>query len=222
MAERIYKKLEGMTLEYVSGRLEENPKERAIRYRVTFDMDLDFTHFVQMANLHIPGYLNNPINAVRPELNGMAYHYSYNYFFDAAGKIRDNEALFGIFTDSANYMDQWAAGADLEVRYGKPEFEMIGRKLRIHAHRDLRLPDQSRNIAIADLPVVSFQWALNLMEGHVDGPQITAPFTKVVLMYMNEDLVEVEGQKMFRGAKYINGKQLSFGAISPKQILTAQ
>lgn len=222
MAERIYKNLEGMTLEYVSGQLEENPKERSIRYTVSFDLDLDFTYFVQMANIYIPGYLDNPVNAIRPELDGLAYHYSYNYLFDAAGNVRDKQALFQLFNSPSYYMDQWAEGPELEVRFGKPTFEMVGQKLRMTARRDFRLLDRTRRIEIENLPIVQFHWALNLLQSDLTIPDITAPVTKVVLMYMHEDFVEVEGQRMWRGTRYINGKQLSFGSIAPKQILTAQ
>ncbi|WLH37231.1 hypothetical protein PSH79_07990 [Pseudomonas sp. FP2196] len=222
MAERIYRKLEGMTLEYVSGRLEQRPEERAIRYTVSFDMDLDFTHFVQMANVYSPGYLNSPVNAIRPELDGLAYHYSYNYLFSSAGNIRDNEALFELFTSPGNYMDQWAATNDLEMRYGKPVFGIVERKLRVTAQHDFRLLDQARQIEIEDLPVIRFQWALNLLEGHAKESWGMAPETKVVLMYAHEDQVEVEGLQMFRGTRYINSRQLSFGNIAPGQILTAQ
>ncbi|MFJ2465858.1 hypothetical protein [Pseudomonas sp. NPDC087615] len=222
MTERIYKKLEGMTLEYVSGRLEANPKERSIRYTVSFDLDLDFTHFVQMANIYVPDYLDNPINAIRPELYSLAYHYSYNYLFDAAGKIHDNQALFELFTSPGYYMDQWATGRDLEARYGKPVFELIGRKLRMTARQDFRSLDGTSQIEIGDLPIIQFHWALNLLQGHSAVPQIKAPETKVVLMYMDEDFVEVDGQPIFRGTQYIDSKQLAFGNISPKQILTAQ
>ena len=222
MAERIYRKLEGMTLDYVSGQLEENPKERSIRYTVSFDLDLDFTHFVQMANVYIPDYLNNPVNAIRPELDGLAYHYSYNYLFDSAGNIRDKMALFELFTSPRYYMDQWATGVELAVRYSKPAFELVGQKLRIIASRDLRLVDESRTIKIADLPLLQFHWALNLLQGDLAIPEITAPTTKVVLMYMQEDFVEVEGQSVFRGVKYVDRDQLTFGEITAKQILTAQ
>lgn len=221
MAERIYKKLQGMTLDYVSGQLEENPKERSIRYTVSFDLDLDFTHFVQMANLYIPDYLNNPVNAIRPELDGMAYHYSYNYLFDSAGNVRDKMDLFALFTSPGYYMDQWATGVELAVRYGKPAFEAVGQKLRITASRDFRLVDESPTIKIADLPLLQFHWALNLLQSDLTGPDITAPVTKVVLMYMHEDFVEVEGQSVLRGVKYVDRNQLAFGSITAKQILTA-
>ncbi|WKV85288.1 hypothetical protein LJJ44_04305 [Pseudomonas sp. B24_DOA] len=222
MAERIYKKLEGMTLDYVSGQLEENPKERSIRYTVSFDLDLDFTHFVQMANVYIPDYLNNPVNAIRPELDGLAYHYSYNYLFDSAGNIRDKMDLFELFTSPRYYMDQWATGVELAVRYSKPAFEVFGQKLRITASRDLRLVDESRTIRIADLPLLQFHWALNLLQSDLAAPDVTAPLTKVVLMYMNEDFVEVEGQSVLRGVKYVDRNQLGFGTITAKQMLTAQ
>ncbi|MDR9862171.1 MULTISPECIES: hypothetical protein [Pseudomonas] len=220
MAERIYRKLEGMTLDYVDGKLEESPNERAIRYTVTFDMRLDFTHFVQMANLNIPGYLHNPVNAIRPELDGLAYHYSYNYLFGAAGSIHDNKGLFELFTSPLYYMNQWATGADYEVRYGKPMFEVLENKLRITACKDIRLLNEVRQIEIDDLPIFEFHWALNLLQGHLPG--VSAPVSVIVLMYMNEDFVEVGGQHMFRGTRYINGKQLSFGSIKPEQVLTAQ
>lgn len=222
MAERIYRKLEGMTLEYVSGRLEENPKERAIRYTVSFDMDLDFTHFVHMASDYIPGYLDSPVNAIRPELDGLASHYSYNYLFGAAGKIRDNQALFELFTSPGYYMDQWASSLGLEVRYGKPVFEIVGRKLRITARRDFRVLDGTRQIEIGDLPIIQFHWALNLLQGELTIPEVRAPMTKVVLMYMDEDSVEIEGRQVLRGTRYMNGKHLDFGTIAPKQILTAR
>jgi hypothetical protein len=220
MTRRTYRKLQGMELEFVSGVLEDNPKESAIGYIVTFKMSLDFTHFVQMANQYIPGYLGQPINAVRPELDGCAYHYAYNYFFDAAGKIHDNQALFNVFTGRENYMDQWSSGG-LEQRYGKPAFALVGEQMLITARTDLRWDDR-RQIAISDLPIIRFQWALNLMEGHSLVSGVTAPETKVVLMYAHEDLVEVEGQQLFRGTRYMKGKELSFGVISPGQILTAQ
>ncbi|MCP1475149.1 hypothetical protein ABIA54_000759 [Pseudomonas sp. EB276 TE3739] len=228
MADRIYRKLEGMTLDFVSGRLEENPKERSIRYTASFDLDLDFTHFVQMANVYIPGYLNNPVNAIRPELDGLAYHYSYNYLFDAAGHIRDKQALFELFTSPGYYRDQWATGPELAVRYGKPRFETVGGKLRIIASRDFRSLDDHHMIQLGELPIIQFHWALNLLEGHLTGPgihlrgPIHVPVTKVVFMYMDEDEVEVEGTKLLRGTQYLNGKQLKFGEISPKQILIAQ
>jgi hypothetical protein len=222
MAERISRKLEGMTLEYVSGRLEENPKEKSIRYTVSFDMDLDFTHFVQMANAYIPGYLGNPVNAVRPELDGLGYHYSYNFLFGAAGNIRDNHALFELFTSAKYYDDQWATGPRLEVRYGKPDFVAAGRKLRVTARKDLRLPEGARQIEIGDLPIIQFHWALNLLQSDITFPEVSAPVTKVVLMYMEEDYVEVEGEQILRGTRYLNGMQLKFGNIAPKQILTAQ
>ncbi|TKJ68013.1 hypothetical protein PspCFBP13508_24970 [Pseudomonas sp. CFBP13508] len=221
MAERIYKKLEGMTLDYVSGQLEQNPKERSIRYTVSFDLDLDFTYFVQMANVYIPDYLNNPVNAIRPELDGLAYHYSYNYLFDSAGNVGHKMALFALFTSPRYYMDQWASNADLEVRYSKPAFQIVGQKLRITASRDFRLLHDSRLITINDLPLMQFHWALNLLQADLAIPKITVPMTKVVLMYMHEDFVEVEGQSVFRGVKYVDRNQLAFGEITAKQILTA-
>lgn len=221
MAEREYRKLQGMALEFVSGRLEDNPGGRSIGYTVTFDMTLDFTHFVQMANVYIPGYLNSAVNAIRPELDGLAYHYAYNYLFDAAGSIGGNKALFDIFTRPGYYMDEWSDG-ELERRYSKPQFEVVGQKLRIKAHMDFRLKGGSRQIEISDLPVIRFQWALNLLQGGVQLPDLIAPETKVVLMYAHEDFVEVEGLQMFRGTRYMKGRELDFGEISPGQILTAQ
>ncbi|GGK43250.1 hypothetical protein SAMN04490189_0784 [Pseudomonas koreensis] len=220
--ERNYRKLEGMALDFVSGRLQKNASERAIGYSVTFDMDLDFTHFVHMANVLSPGFLNSPVNAIRPELDGFAYHYSYNYLFDAAGNIHDNAALFKLFTPPNYYMDQWAEGAALDVRYAKPVFEVQGNTLRITARRDFRLPGGTEQIEISDLPLMQFRWALNLLENHEKFPEdIAAPATKVVFMYMEEDLVEVDDEQLYRGTRYIHGNQLQFGDIVAKQVLTA-
>jgi len=216
MTERPYRKLKGMELEFVSGRLVENPREWAIGYIVTFKMSLDFTHFVQMANQYISGYLNGPINAIRPELDGVAYHYAYNYFFDAAGNIHDNKALFDVFTHPEHYMDQWSSGG-LEQRYGKPEFEVIDGQLQVTARMDFRRGDK-RQIVIDDLPIIRFMWALNLLEGN----DLQAPETRVVLGYAQEDIVEQEGLSMLRGTRYMIGKKLEFGEISKEKILIAK
>ncbi|MGF6207187.1 hypothetical protein [Pseudomonas frederiksbergensis] len=219
MAVREYRKLQGMELTFVEGELKRNTGERTISYSVTFDMSLDFTHFVQMANVYIPGYLDSPINAIRPELDGLAYHYSYNYFFSEAGSIDSSKALFGVFTPSDYYMDQWSSGG-LEQCYAKPDFALIDGKLRITAQTSFRWEDENRQIEIADLPIIRFQWALNLLQGHRLQTDV-APETKVVLMHAHEDFVEVEGLQLFRGTRYMKGRELGFGEILPGQILTA-
>ncbi|AUM72713.1 hypothetical protein [Pseudomonas fluorescens] len=221
-----YKNLQGMALEFVSGTLQTNGGERAISCSFTFDMTLDFTRFVKMANGYLPGYLESEINAIRPELDGLAYHLSYDYFAGMAGHIGNNEALFGVFSNPDNYLDVWSSGG-LEKRYGKPVFQSIDGKLRISARSDFRWEDPKRMIEITDLPIIRFQWALNLMEGHWDSPDVTspdarAPSTRVVLMYANEDLVEIEGLQMFRGTRYLRGGEVGFGQIKPAHILTAQ
>lgn len=220
--ERSYRKLEGMALDFVSGRLQKNESERAIGYSVTLDMHLDFTHFVHMANVHSPGFLSIRDNAIRPELDGLAYHHAYSYLSGAAGNIHDNAALFNLFTPPDYYMDQWAEGAALDVRYAKPVFEVQGNTLRITARRDFRLPGGTEQIEISHLPLMQFRWALNLLENHEKFPgDIAAPATKVVFMYMDEDLVEVDGEQLYRGTRYIHGNQLHFGDIVAKQVLTA-
>jgi hypothetical protein len=220
MAELEYRKLQGMALEFVSGVLEEDRLECTISYSATFDMTLDFTHFVQMANAYIPGYLNNPINAIRPELVGFGYHHSYNYFFDAAGNIGDNHALFGVFTSSGNYMDEWS-DEGLEERYHKPQFSVVDGRLQVVARKDFRW-GRGREISVEDLPVIRFQWALNLMRGHDFSVAPKAPSSVVVLGYAEEDLVEVEGLQMHRGTRYMVGKALHLGPIHKEQILTAR
>lgn len=215
-----YRKLEGMDVEFVSGRLEENPRERAIGYTVVFKLKLDFTHFVQMASQYIPGYLNEPTNAIRPELGGLAYHHTYNYFFGAAGKIDSSEKLFDIFARPDFYMEDWINGA-LERRYRKPEFAIVDGALLITARQDFRWEDPGRQIKIEDLPITTFHWALSLIETVGKVPESIYPVTKVVLMYTHEDVVEVEGVPMLRGMRYIDGKKLKFGAITDKQVLTA-
>ncbi|KOY01501.1 hypothetical protein [Pseudomonas nunensis] len=220
MAAVEYRKLQGMELKFVAGRLEENRAERAIGYSVTFDMTLDFTHFVQMANVYIPGYLNSPINAIRPDLLGLAYHDSYNYFSEAPGPIHSSEALSAVFTKDRNYLDVWSSG-EMDQRYGKPEFAFVNGALRITARAYFRWEDPARQIEIADLPTVSFQWALNLMGGHTKAGDVLAPSSVVILMYAHEDLVEVDGLQLFRGMRYMKGRELGFGPISSGHILTA-
>ena len=182
-------------------------------------MTLDFKHFVQMAQVCIPRYLDSPINAIRPELTGLAHHYSYNYFSDVAGHINSAQTLFDLFTGPDNYMDDWSSGG-MERRYAKPEFAFGTGALRITARAYFRWEDPARQIEIADLPMISFQWALNLMEGHSKTGDELAPSNVVILMYAYEEFVEVEGQQLFKGTRYMKGGKLGFGQISPGQILT--
>lgn len=59
------------------------------------------------------------------------------------------------------------------------------------------------------------------MQGHEFSLPLIAPATAVVLGYAEEDFVVVEGTRMRRGTRYMVGRELQFGAINPKQILTA-
>lgn len=219
MAELVYRKLQGMALDFVSGVLEEDRLERTISYSAMFYMTLDFTHFVQRANAYIPGYLNDPINAIRPELDGLGYHYAYNYFFDAAGNISDNRKLFDVFTPPSYYMDQWSSGG-LEECYHKPQFSVVDGRLQVVSRKDFRWENKGE-INVEDLPVIRFQWALNLMQGH-DLSDQKAPMTVVALGYAEEDFVEVEGLQMRRGTRYMVGETLHLGPIHEEQILTAR
>lgn len=228
-----YQKLQDMEMAFVEGVLERRHDEvvgSTIGYTVTFEMSLDFTHFVQMANAHIPEYLRSEVNAIRPELMGLAYHYSYNYFAGSAGNIGTKEDLFDVFTSAANYLDIWGEGA-LWRRYGKPEFAMVKGKLQVTARQDFCFPPSTeREIQIADLPIIQFQWALNLMRGHTFQGGLglnrlldewRAPASIVILGYAQADLVPVGEEMIRRDALYMNGKELTFGRISPEQILKA-
>ncbi|WP_411959980.1 hypothetical protein ACK3BE_23250 [Pseudomonas mandelii] len=219
MTERLYRKLQGMELKFVSGVLKDKPTESAIGYSVTFRMSLDFACFVQMANAHIPGYLNFPKNAIRPSLEGFASHDSFNYLEDSAGKIGSTEELCRLFTDPENYNDQWSAGV-LQRRPHKPEFSFVDGQLQVVATVDYR-HSKKRPMLVSDLPVIKFQWALDLLQGHNMAGDPLAPGTVVILGYALEELVEAEGLQMNKGTRYMVGRTLDFGAIREAQILTA-
>jgi len=157
-----FKKLQGMEVKFVSGTLEQYPRDRAIGYTVTFKLMLDFTHFVQMANIYIPGYLQERTNAIRPELGGLAYHHTYSPFYGAAGKIINNATLFELFTGPDSYMDDWIS-AVMERRYHRPQFKIEGDLMFITARQDFRWEDPERQIGIKDLGIIPFHWALTLL-----------------------------------------------------------
>lgn len=219
-----YKYLEGMKLEFVSGVLEERPEKKEIGYTVTFKLSLDFDLFKEAANTHIPDYFNRYFNAIRPELMGLAYHYSQSYFGDEAGNIHNNEELFKRFTHSSSYFDGWT-DENPRRRYGKPKFEIADGHLLVTATQDFML--ENGEIRISDLPVIPFQWALNLMLGHglwhrlnyFEGPR--SPVSIVILGYAQEDIVPIGEVQMLRNTRYMVGKNLSFGVIPESQILTA-
>ncbi|PMQ12527.1 hypothetical protein PseAD21_07925 [Pseudomonas sp. AD21] len=219
MADLIYKQLEGMKLRFVSGELRRSDDDRVLSYAMTFQLDLDFTHFVHMSKQFIPGYLDGLVNAIRPELGGLAYHLAYNYFFDAAGNIHSSKALTDVFANPRYYLDEWAT-ADFQHRYHKPVFQTVDGQLQITARRDYRWSDL-RPIQIWDLPVIQFEWSLNLMEGHPFPGASLAPASVVILGYSSADEVDVGGISMRKGTRYMQGSSLQLGAIVEAQILTA-
>ncbi|MFJ2714973.1 hypothetical protein ACIOZM_29615 [Pseudomonas sp. NPDC087346] len=214
-----YRQLSNMRLTFVSGTLEQNAKRNVLSYTVAFRLSLDFLNFVVMTEQFIPGYLNNRFNAIRPELRGLAYHHSYDYFSDAAGNIHTSEALFKVFANPDYYFDDWAT-AELQHRYNKPAFQYLNGDLQITARRDYRWTDK-REIDIKDLPTIPFDWMLNVMEGHQSNDSSKAPATVVLLGYAAPDMVDVAGVLMRKGTRYMNGSELQIGVISEAQILTA-
>lgn len=214
-----YERLEGMGLLFVSGRLEDKPEIGAIGYSITFRLLLNFERFKAAADTHIPGYLDSPINAIRPELAGLAYHYSYNYFSGSAGRIHSFEQLCRVFSNPNDYMSDWSANG-LSRRYSKPVFEFFDDDVFITVQQDFRWNDRKRQIVIADLPIIEFQWALNLMMGH--DLLARAPIAIVVLGYFHEDKVKVEDIWLNRGVLYVKGSDLHFGKLTASDIRTAQ
>lgn len=220
MADQPYIKLQGMEVEFVSGVLEQRTADRAIGYSVTFKLMLDFTHFKQMANAYSANYLEVSSNAIRPELEGLAYHNHYSVIGASAGKIVNSAMLFELFTDPDLYLDVWI-NSEMERRFGKPQFVIEGNALLITARQDFRWQNPEREIKIEDLPIIWFDWALTLIEQRTKVSR-TTPVSVVTFMYMQDEVVVIEGTKLLKGARYINGKKLSFGPITPEQVLIAQ
>ncbi|MGA8134301.1 MAG: hypothetical protein WCA48_09160 [Pseudomonas gingeri] len=219
MSNEQYEHLEGMGLAFVSGRLEEKPEIGAIGYSITFRLSLDFERFKTVANKHIPGYLDSPVNAIRPELAGLAYHHSFNYFSGNAGRIHSFEQLCRVFSNPNDYISDWSSNG-LSRRYGKPVFEFFDDDVFITVGQDFRWSDRKRRIVIADLPIIEFQWALNLMLGH--DLLSRAPTAIVVLGYFHEDQVKVEDARLNRGILYVKGSDLQFGKLTANDIRVAQ
>ncbi|NWB95093.1 hypothetical protein HX882_04200 [Pseudomonas gingeri] len=219
MSDNQYEHLQGMGLVFVSGRLEDKPEIGAIGYSMTFRLLLDFERFKEVADAHIPGYLDAPINAIRPELAGLAYHHSYSYLSGAAGRIHSFEQLCRVFSNPDNYLSDWSAN-DFSRRYGKPVFEFFDDDVFITVGQDFRWHDRKRKIVIADLPIIEFQWALNLMLGH--DLLSRAPTAVVVLGYFHEDKVKVGDAWLNRGILYMKGSDLHFGKLTASEIGTAQ
>jgi len=219
MADQPYIKLQGMEVEFVSGVLEQRTADRAIGYSVTFKLMLDFTHFKQMANAYSANYLEVSSNAIRPELEGLAYHNHYSVIGASAGKIVNSAMLFELFTDPDLYLDVWI-NSEMERRFGKPQFVIEGNALLITARQDFRWQKPEREIKIEDLPIIWFDWALTLIEQRTKVSR-TTPVSVVTFMYMQDKVVVIEGTKLLKGARYINGKKLGFGPITPEQVLIA-
>lgn len=224
--DRPIKNLRGMALEFVAGTVKRSPDRKSINCQFTFDMVLEFKNFKEAANSWLPDYLDHEENAIRPELLGLAYHNSFNYLAGQAGRINSSEALFKLFDNPRDYISEWW-GSALKWCYRLPDFQIVEGKLRIFAGTYFEKWDGS-NISIAELPLIPFEWALNVMEGHEkkssDKPSSdsVAPGSVVTFMYMSEDKVLVDGSLMFRGTRYVRAWELGSENITPEQILIAQ
>jgi hypothetical protein len=132
--------------------------------------------------------------------------------------------LFELFTNPDLYLDGWINNK-MERRFGKPQFVIEGNALLITARQDFRWENPEREIKIEDLPIIWFDWALTLIEQRTivswGLPERTTPISVVTFMYMQNEVVVIEGTKLLKGARYINGKTLGFGPITPEQVLTA-
>ncbi len=222
MADQPYKKLQGMGVEFVSGVVEARPQERAIGYTVTFKLILDFIPFKMMANFYSANFLDVTTNAIRPQLRGLAAHANYAVIGRDAGKIINNATLFALITDPESYMDGWI-NYEMEWRFAKPEFEVVGDDLFITAQQYFRWEDPERQIEITDLPVIPFDWAITLIEERMKGwLWKRRTLTSVVtLMYTEEEVVIIEDLLVLKGTRYLIGKTLRFGPIAPEQVLIA-
>jgi hypothetical protein len=217
MAVADYRQLEGMGLEFVSGSVVQE-LAHMLTYTVTFTAVLDFTHFVQMSNVYVPGYLASEHNAVKPVLEGMAYHVFYNRFGSAAGNIGTTDALSKVFASPDNYLNEWA-DVGLQRRYHKPRFDMVNGQLQVTGGQDFRWEDE-REIKPQDVPDVHFSWTLNVLKASPDDP-FHQPDEIVRFGYAEQAFVEVGGRPIRKGTRYMVGRELQLGAINPKQILTA-
>lgn len=215
-----YRQLEGMRFEFVSGAVVKESVH--ITCTVTFRAVLDFTHFVQMSNTYVPGYLASQHNAIKPVLEGVAHHSLYNRFNSAAGNIGTVEELVRVFSSPNNYFDIWAGignGIGLQMRYHKPQFDMVGGQLQVTGGQDYRWEDE-REIKPQDVPDIHFSWGLNVLKAHPDDP-FHQPDEIVRFGYAEQAFVEVGGRPIRKGTRYMVGRELRLGAINPKQILTA-
>lgn len=211
-----YRKLEGMRYEFVSGSVVKESVH--IACTVTFMATLDLTHFKHMSNRYVPGYLDSSTNAIKPELEGVAYHGLYNRFNSAAGNIGTVEALVRVFSSPDNYFDIWS-GNGLQMRYQKPRFDTVGDQIKITGGRDYRWEDE-REIKPQDVPNIHFTWALSVLKARPDDP-FHEPDEIVRFGYSEQEYVEVEGRPIRKGARYLVGRDLLLGEINPKQILIA-
>lgn len=221
-----YEQLDKMGLQYVSGSLLQHVDRGVLEYKVNFRLSLDFDQFETVAERHIPAYLKISVNAIRPELDGLAYHHAYNDFANNAGSIVSNADLFRLFTHPRNYTDAtWSWDpVGIERMYSAPIFEIDGNDLLIFASQSFRRGNQSP-IEIRDLPLIGFRWALLLLEGHERQHKkvgFRAPSSIATLGYYGYDMVEVEeGIYLPYGMRYMVGSRLSLGLIDGDHILVA-
>lgn len=219
-----YEYLTGMDISYSSGSLEreEYPEEArgsGLRYNVKFVLSLDFESFKSAANRHIPNYLDSGLNAIRPELKGLGYHTSYDYFAYDAGKIRSSAELYPVFTKAESYFDAWSDEELLSTRYSRPTFTLEKETLIITAAQHFRNSDGT-DLTTENLPIILFDWSLNVMQGH-NKAEAKAPISKAILAYTQDESVTVEGKSVRKGTKYIVGSQLNVGSIPGNKVLTA-
>ncbi|MCX4212098.1 hypothetical protein [Pseudomonas aeruginosa] len=221
----VREKIEGMQLEFVEGSIDHIEDGAGIEYKVKFKLKLDFTSFREAANRHIPNYLDRETNAIRPELGGLAYHYSYNYLV-TAGEIDSAVKVFDLFRNPDNYADNWWISPNkMMSRMTKPKFYKEGDDFVIEAAQAFKWFGKKMPFVVGDLRVNAFDWGLTIMRRLEEEPEkyysTRQPGKIATLSYFNEDeWVEVGGVLYPKGMKYMWGKELRIGEIYPEQVKT--
>ncbi|OCA55243.1 hypothetical protein [Photorhabdus namnaonensis] len=192
-----------------------------VRYSLNFKLILDYKSFKEVIQEKLPDFFSSFSNNVRPVLDGFAY-YNGNFLIGNANFLKEKKDLHNFLINSSSWITGWsdAVGTGYLINYEKPVFSPSsdGSELNISAAKSFVFSDVSKIFEVKDIPVTALNWTLYLrdeIEDDNEGGDLN-------LAYYPDEIVYVDGSRLYKNQLYISGKYLTPGDISHDQIKVAK
>lgn len=221
-------KLEGMALEFQSGNVETGilgpDGQSGVRYNIKFKLILDFDNFTNKVLESLPHFYEEPSESnFHPELGGLAYLVD-KVRINLANNLKEKKDLQDFLIKSTNIDGAWdsgwgeVVGDNYLIKYEVPTISPSpDGELYIEAAKSYVFFDKDKIFEVSDLPVIPFNWTLYMR----DEIELDGVGGDISLAYFHEEMVDIDGSRLFKEQLYTSGKYLTPGSISSDQIKKA-